>query len=1101
LVGAQISVATALNIFRSPPSGYHEAAECLFAILSKEISFDIVSDLLFNLSNALAGEDSIFMADSPPIGPGVSSVCRTPTAILSGCIETIQIFRRLLFEECETKGQIVEILSHILCRFSGGVSLSSEFAVFNDSVLLFGVFAILSNSVDVQRPNSLLRDVRNNAVYYVSSADFVSKEFTVWRLPLTADSVQMTLPFSSDIIPVSAVPFRESMFSKTDLLLPYFLSILRDKPLPAITSSLTFLIVACMREYFTNQGFITTILEGITPHPSTITYADSHWAFVAELRTKFHSSGVSRFPFQTFSPSEIGSLGIVTASTLTSKHTQSFFISDLLPLSGEAALELSADHKVKVLVYLFSPISDDNWFLLHLENPHNRFVWRPEQSSVSSATEILLEGIGTAPVFFLVAVEGGTTRYTLKMSGLLPVSGRLVLVKRAGQKLGVTAPSSKVIQSHNQFAISMPSVKQPTEPLLQFEHDFLQQLSTGLQVSRPSGEVPPPLKIRSSKIPLSERSVVDSDLFQNPFPGIVNYSDSDAPPHIDPFSGTVVSVPWKFGTIAALPTLSLANYTTLPFPLTSLLSQRLAIMRQTEAQNLFFLHCLTTPAIPIPHTLDRFGVDLAGLVHHIQRLLVAIEPLNHPAISAGKCPIDFGRNVLTEASTAACGQIHEVLVAIFAYIDNASLVNKCADSWIANILAMEGHHGYHSCCPENPYAFFRCSSPPGLAIQFRHPKPVIAVRALLNGVQPTNPITFPILTENACGINLVGGGTDIFAFINAETNAALVGTFYEFVISLKYFLLFITQREVLKKAEYRKQIYITVVQALILRSPFFAMFSEQVLHFLGHVLPLESTDLRGELVQILNLLASYCSQSSVINTFLLGLQDLYDEFALIGLKSYFQDFLTEADRAVLSTLEEKRFELPSRKFPFPLGEAIGKEVGRKVLRILAPRESLIGLPFHLFIYEWIHFAKLAPPYESRLDGKVLHVTFTSIVPESIHLTVKQSGEFTPLKEEISVVGNSVGIQLSEGLSWNSIEYMIIGHSAEPEESFLRRYTKVFTDDMSTYLHMMVAALDLEIVREISLTVVRSQAIDISSIKPANFRGYAFRCQIAGEWLV
>jgi hypothetical protein len=133
---------------------------------------------------------------------------------------------------------------------------------------------------------------------------------------------------------------------------------------------------------------------------------------------------------------------------------------------------------------------------------------------------------------------------------------------------------------------------------------------------------------------------------------------------------------------------------------------------------------------------------------------------------------------------------------------------------------------------------------------------------------------------------------------------------------------------------------------------------------------------------------------------------------------------------------------------------------------LTPRKSVVGFPFHLFIYEWIHFAKLAPPYESRLNGNVLHITFTSIVPESVQLIVKQNGQFTLIKQPIAVVGHSVDIQLAKCHSSNSIEYAIVGHSDEPDQSFLGRYRKVFTDDMSTYLHMMTPALDLEIVRRL-----------------------------------
>jgi hypothetical protein len=1091
-----------LDAFRGPPSNYHEAAKWFFGALSKEISLDFVSGLLFNLSNALAGHDSIFMADAPLVGPGIASVCRTPTAILAGCAETIQIFRQLLLDECPTKQRIVEIFIHILRRFSGAVSSyssSSEFVVFNDPILLFGIFAILSNSIDVERPNSLLRDIHTNAVYYVSCTNFASQEFTVWRLPIVTHSVQITLPFSPNLIPVSRVPFREAMFPATDLLLPYFLSILRDRPLASIPSSLTFLVAASMREYFSNSGFLTTIFDRVAPRPSTITYTDSHWVFTAELRTKLLWRGISRFPFHAFSPSEIDPLGIVTASTLTSTHTRSFFISELLSSSGEVSLKFSPDPEVTVFVYLFSPIGDDNWFLLPLENPEHLFVWRPEDGSVVSATKIKLEGLEHAPVFFLVAVQGGTTKYTLKMSEPLQLSGQLVLGKRAGQKQVVTRPTdgppSLSVQSGEQVVIGISPPKPPTEPLLQFDPDFLKHLSSGCQASCPAREVPPPLIIRPYTVPLAGHSVVNCALFVNPLLGVVNYSDSSTPPHIDPLSGTVGKLPGAFTMISALPTLSFANYTTLPSPVASLLSQKFAKLRRAEVQNLFFLHCLATPAIPIAQTLSRFGVDLPGLVHHIQRLLVAIEPLDHIALTTRECPIDFDRNMLTEPPTTAFGLMHEALVAVFAHIGTADIATEFADAWMSGILAMAGHHGYHTCCQENPDAFFRYASPSGLVMLCRHPRPVVVVRAGLHGEQAAPPIEFLVMSEDSCGTGLLKGSKDptaIFAFIAASSNAALVGTFYEFVISLKYFVLFIAKYELMKKAEYRKHVYLTVIRAFILKSPFFAMFPRQILHFIEYLLPLESTDLRGELVQMLNPLAAYCRQVRVINTFLLGLQDLYDEFAFIGLKSYFPSFLTQAYRSVLNTLSEKSFKLPSKQFVFPLVEAVGPNVGRKILRLLAPRESVVGLPFHLFIYEWIYFAQHAPPYESHFNKKVLHLDFTFIVPRSVQLSIKRNSQVAPMKRSIRVVGKSVDIYLDKGKSWDSVEYTIIGDWAEPDESFLRRYATIFNDDMLTYLHMGNTALDLEILHELSLNIITAPQIDISSITPENFRACTFR---------
>jgi hypothetical protein len=348
-----------------------------------------------------------------------------------------------------------------------------------------------------------------------------------------------------------------------------------------------------------------------------------------------------------------------------------------------------------------------------------------------------------------------------------------------------------------------------------------------------------------------------------------------------------VPAPREFVRLRTLPALTLANYSTLPPAAAAPFVRRLADVRRAEAQSALFTHCLA--ALPVPRTLEAFDVDLPGLVTHVRRLLLALEPLDHAALARAECPIDFRRSVIADTPPPARRVLREALRAVLAHA-GASGADQFADEWIAAVRAMAQRHGYHSCCPENGRAILRKVSPDQALLQLRRPKPLVIVRHTfyespaeisINGPAVDQPITFPVLNECDCAIEIIEQ-TGLVALLPADDRDALAGTFYEFVLALKYFALFIAEHPLARTAQYRRDVYITVAEAFIARSPFFTMFPGHVLQFLEQALPLCGTDLDGKLAQMMTLLAIYCGHVDDIRRFLDGLQEMHDEERMLG---------------------------------------------------------------------------------------------------------------------------------------------------------------------------------------------------------------------------
>jgi hypothetical protein len=108
----------------------------------------------------------------------------------------------------------------------------------------------------------------------------------------------------------------------------------------------------------------------------------------------------------------------------------------------------------------------------------------------------------------------------------------------------------------------------------------------------------------------------------------------------------------------------------------------------------------------------------------------------------------------------------------------------------------------------------------------------------------------------------------------------------------------------------------------------------------------------------------YNPRSLAIGPYIGEYELLYEELGLTGLKLAFPDVLSPAERAELGAVAQPDNKLPIDRFaatlngPTPVGA-----ITAAVIRCLTPRQTIVGMPFHLFLHDWERCVAQFPPFD------------------------------------------------------------------------------------------------------------------------------------------
>jgi hypothetical protein len=774
-----------LACFSDSPVAYRDASEGLFLQLSRSFDPQTVCTLLTNLSMAIAGQPSFFMHSQPDLVFGWAGIppVRTPTGILIGCSEVLLLFRRLLTTP-STQEYLVCTFTYILTQFVYTQEVNSTPGSFDDPILLYGVFSILSHVVDCIRPRSVVQDSRDGSAYYIASIDGHTNVAVAWQLPINATSTPVTFKLDPHFRLAPDI-YCHSLFPNQPLLVDCFLKLPKELPIP-----LTFLISASLLEFITDSSFLDLFLLRHGPFRLPIIYhTDSLWAFYYQLDAALLLPNTSEpspeLSFHLFSPQE--TVPPLRVSALDFSLRPRLFISDVLPWKKETTLILRLSEHTQAVVYLLSLTVPEEGSVLQL---------------LPSACNFMCPA-ACAPIArcFIVCGSNGSANYTF----------------------GTTAdPAPSVIFPTSSGHSAVPS-------LLQF-NCFLS--------SQPYGK--------------------------NTF---VNYvEDRRQGIRVNPIIGKQSGAESDFSEIRYLPSFSLENFPSLPHFLRAALTDRFARLRVVETENGLFRHCLAVR--PVFETLQLFTVSPSDLVRHFLQFLLSIEPLDHPAISRGGCPLQFAWNALDPSTPYD----HPALRAVVAHIRTEAIAGPFADAWHETLrrqmASSDCHFGRGA-----PYAVLREVSGEQFVLQERFEKRFVIVRMgerhdfrwAVNGVQSHGRLAFVV--GRALTIKIPLGEREIFGIFDAGDSRRLIGTFYEFALSLKYFVHFLASVCLESGATFRESVYSIVIQAVRSGSPFFATFSGQVLSFLRDTIPVPRAKLPPDVAHLMDRFSNECRDGEAARSF------------------------------------------------------------------------------------------------------------------------------------------------------------------------------------------------------------------------------------------
>jgi len=481
--------------------------------------------------------------------------------------------------------------------------------------------------------------------------------------------------------------------------------------------------------------------------------------------------------------------------------------------------------------------------------------------------------------------------------------------------------------------------------------------------------------------------------------------------YVDNYSGKVENSDSDAYPLNAFPYFTPTNFSILPTSLINYYSTGYLKVCQNETNNYLFLQLLNSNVINISELLKLFSIDITNLVRHFINLLLYSETINIQKIMSNSPPVDYRLDLLDQNYQIQSSRLlyFSSLQKIIEYIESESLIDVFLKEWFW-ILKNQFDDGFsHSSQPDNPNAIMRSCNKSSFKSPFHILRKDIdgwlimttcfdsneRAKIIINGVDLTANKMVSILDKELQFDFEPNNLTFVAIPFKYDDNSLLSGTLFDLVISYKYFINFCTKyyKQISNINYYRQQIYILYFRSVYSKSTYFYNYMKEVLQHITGNLPIITSDLNQDFVREINLLAAKYSSNDFIFSFLKDVEIIWDERVLLPLKTFFPEFITKSEREDIKSIKDPEFGLPSNKIPdivtksFDISLLIGI-----ILRVIPPKESIIGFPFHILLKDWGYYTSLYPPFSIKnVDPDLIQVTFLYFVPDYIKIIMSQNG--------------------------------------------------------------------------------------------------------------
>lgn len=1110
----------------------------------------VLNWIMNEIANITSGKLATIRFDSSYIKvPQTSETINKNTNNLLGtCSELIQMCRKLLSQK---DPNLIKIINFVLTRFSpssSNVEIDEEMKQFDDRILLYAVFNILSNSIAINYKCSLIKDNSKGTIYYISDFDMKNKSVSCWALPFTQSSVMINMSLNKNLCPINMFPFNSNLYPNIDILIPYFTSILTNTQSSMFMENLTFYVLNSMKEYTSQENFICNLSKEIgscSIYPSLCTNINNDFLNYLKQHLANNRGGFtcpqSVIPiFQVASPTYNlnDDQYSITSNVLSSDCRSILFISSILPDEKSTFLIIDCNEATHFDIGITSVLTSVEYIIVpHVRNKY-LISYEPEQKTAKIfefESKVFIREITftDSQVFFYVALyQKQSVKYLIttfvpkgyedifKFTYIEPYNLASKIIFRKNRKVTLNEEN---IQPKNFFRplknMSTNNNDECFGKLIIYSSDSLAAPIRQMNINQNGTKYTHPTVFS----PEYDQIIVTSPFMKH---REICYLDDDA--KISPFSHAMFEVSCSESNIPlsenisskknVLPPITPNNYLLCPADFINLYATSIADQcRQWTYNHLFSRYLLSSMALE--QTLNQFKVNEIMLIKFFNSLLLLIEPLKINT-STSESPIDFTLNVLSSTVSAAKQLIHEASLFIFNFLLERPEYVMIWHDYLIKML----QNGYYHTALKNKQGLIYL--PPNSRQSFEGTNEMIYIIIKNNSYSDHKVFAsvFGNIANNSglissiyyfSGSFLIGTNAQSGVIVipyNSQANESLYGTVFEMMINYKYFIKYLKsmncQYDLLQKI--RLDLYCCIVDALIAQTPFFSCYGQPVLQYLVDNLPPFVNNFDPTYIQKINLLAHFSDlkNNEYIKIFLEEQQTIWDERYLISLKTYFPEFMTESE-----VIESKKLKtispltIPECTFPNELSNNTAtNKIMQTIKRVLIPRETITGFPFHVLMKWWIQITHEFPPFTSKIlsNNKKIMIHFDLFVPNKVYLMLKSMnnkkpkiivsftenghGKIIDIDKEITMFGNEGKFYLTLDIgSWNEYEFFFRCNAKFNQEEFITQYKDRFVSDMKNLSILWANKLDTQLLKLIPYSFFKKKSVFLNKIDQYNFK--------------
>lgn len=676
-------------------------------------------------------------------GNSKSKRINTPSFYLCRCLELIKLVRKCLLDP-KLGPYTQEIFTYILNRQSNVKSAKhSNKSLFNSEYLLYGVFAVLSNTIEVIAPYTQMKNTTNNDVFYVLR--ITKSHYEAYKLPILAESVLQKIDFSKSFVPLCELPFKPSMYKNHEALLQYFIIALTVEPTSYAFEALKYYILSSLNVYLADSNFLSRILNtDVSFELSKFSMYSSSY-FVVILRrhlandeegfTLPQSNAQKLFYCSQAHFIDNSSFSLTEKRVSVKKYGHSF-ISDVLTnqcptyfqikiLNGRSfhvGIHCFALHVANSQTILYCPLTEQissngcfvtqakssssiNSFTLEFDPSDSRF------SIITSNDLIFKIRLDSNDVCFVLHTEGDldlsyelgilpppyinmTNATSMKMC---PAAGNIVFTRSRQTR-------SYEYECDSPFEIQTPpfqylsGVVNPflyeedpnINPPVSYPPEIIKNCGNALNISRSSEITPQALTLETTGLHrTSNAGTVTNTTVCKKISAIGCAADSFPPTvsifKVNDYTGEIApDKEENFIEVKMFKALNCLSYKILPTPILNYFATGYTFQLRTNSINSVFIRSITSPQIGVEKSLEIFNVTLPMVLEYMLSMLTYLEPFNIPALSRNDIPIKFTYNLLSsDLSVRSSLHIYKRFIeVIMDYVDRNKLFDKFLDYWI-----------------------------------------------------------------------------------------------------------------------------------------------------------------------------------------------------------------------------------------------------------------------------------------------------------------------------------------------------------------------------------------------------------------------------------